>query len=74
MLILNSLEITAFRSVEQTIKLEFEANKNGIIFVEGENRAEPELGSNGAGKSTLWSALTWVIFGKTETNLKADLS
>ena len=72
MLILNSLEITAFRSVEQTLKLEFETNKNGILFVEGENRVEPELGSNGAGKSTLWSALTWVLFGKTETNLKAD--
>lgn len=72
MLVLNSLEITSFRSIEQTLKLEFDTGKEGIIFVEGENRVEPELGSNGAGKSTLWSALTWALFGKTETNLKAD--
>lgn len=73
MLLVKQLTITAFRSVEDTLVLDFNHNKYGIIFVEGVNKVEPELGSNGAGKSTLWSALAWVLFGKTETNLRADM-
>ena len=73
MLKLKQIEITAFRSFDSTITLPInKLGESGLVFVEGENKVEPELGGNGSGKSSLWSALTWVLFGKTETNLKGD--
>ena len=42
-----------------------------LVFVSGENRANPELGSNGAGKSTLLDSLCWCIYGQTAKGVKA---
>lgn len=44
----------------------------GLYFLQGgENEVDPELGSNGVGKTTIWSALCWILFGKTAEGLKA---
>jgi DNA repair exonuclease SbcCD ATPase subunit len=72
-MILKEIEITAFRSIDKTLKLKIDHTKFGLIFIEGENRVEPSLGSNGSGKSTLLSSIVWCLFGKTETKLKGDI-
>lgn len=43
----------------------------GLYFMQGLNEVEPRLERNGTGKTSLWKALTWVIFGKDASNLKA---
>lgn len=47
------------------------ARSPGLYFIEGENKANPSLGSNGSGKSTLLAALHYVLIGKTDRGLKA---
>lgn len=66
-----SLSIAGFRSFRQpqTVRLD---GAPGLVYVTGDNQAEPELGANGVGKSTLFEALHWVLYGKTSRNLRAS--
>lgn len=46
----------------------------GLIYVCGENEAEPRLGANGVGKSTIWDGLVWCLYGYTVKGLRnADI-
>lgn len=67
---LHRLSITNFRSFkgEQTFHFPEEP---GLYFMQGINKAEPRLEGNAAGKTTIWEALTWCLYGKTSTGLKA---
>jgi len=71
-MIINKLTIQGFKSfcTKQTIDFS-QLSTPGYFFITGENQVEPRLGANGVGKSTIGEALTWVLFGKTSTNLKA---
>jgi DNA repair exonuclease SbcCD ATPase subunit len=68
-----SLTITAFRSINKRILIEFSDIPKGLVFVSGKNLVEPELAGNGAGKSTMMEAICWILFGKTSMNLKAGV-
>ncbi len=65
------LTIQGFRSFAKKQTIDFESVPEGLTLVTGVNRFEPNLEGNGAGKSTIFEALTWCLFGKTSTNLKA---
>lgn len=45
-------------------------DKPGLILIEGRNLDEG--GSNGAGKSAIWDGISWVLFGQTVREAKAD--
>lgn len=66
-----TLSVAGFRSFRQTQTIRLDGAP-GLVYVTGENRAEPDLGANGVGKSTLFEALHWVLFGKTSRNLRAS--
>lgn len=60
------------KSFGSFIDHEFELpERPGLYFMRGDNRAEPRLGANGAGKSTVWSAIYWLLYGKTPKGLRA---
>ena len=46
-------------------------HSNGLYLITGRNEHNLALGANGIGKSTLFKALCWVLYGKTDTNVKA---
>ena len=52
-------------------EVDFEKYDSGLVFVTGDNRTEPKLGANGCGKSSVFEALSFCLYGKTSTNLKA---
>jgi len=64
------LTIENFKSFKTKQTLDFDS-VDGLILVSGDNQVEPELEGNGSGKSTIWESLTWLLHGKTSTNLKA---
>jgi len=70
---LRRMEFGGFRTFAQPTQFHF-GNAPGLYFLEGgENAVDPELGSNGVGKSSVWSALCWILFGKTADGLKAGV-
>jgi len=69
-LLIKSIDIEGFKSYTKKQTLDF-TKYDKLIFVTGENKIEPELSANGVGKSSLFEAVSWVLFGKTSTNLKA---
>ena len=68
---IKTLSIKGFRSFSDWCSVDFSALDNGLYLVTGENHIEEELGANGVGKSSLFEALTFALFGKTSTNLRA---
>lgn len=44
----------------------------GLILISGENLDETSASSNGAGKTSIISAMSWVLFGKTDKELTGD--
>ncbi len=46
--------------------------RQGLVWVGGENLDTAAADSNGSGKTTLFKALTWVIFGKTIDGEQGD--
>jgi DNA repair exonuclease SbcCD ATPase subunit len=70
---ITGLTLTAFRSINRPIIVEFNEIPNGLVFVSGNNLVEPELESNGAGKSTIMEGICWVLFAKTSMNLRAGV-
>jgi len=69
-LLVKAIEIEGFKSYAKKQILDF-TKYDKLVFVTGENVVEPTLSANGVGKSSLFEALSWVLFGKTSTNLKA---
>jgi len=69
-MIFQSITISGFRSFKEPQRFEFPQGP-GLYFMQGRNDLEPRLQANGAGKSSIWDALTWCLFGKTSTGLKA---
>ncbi len=69
-MLIKSIDIEGFKSYTKKQTLDF-TKYDKLIFVTGENKIEPELSANGVGKSSLFEAVSWVLFGKTSTNLKA---
>lgn len=70
-MIVRKIQLRGFRTFSETATFEFGKNP-GLYFLEGEsNEVDTSLGSNGVGKSTIWSALCWVLYGKTADGLKA---
>lgn len=68
---LRRMEFGGFRTFAAPTTFTF-GHEPGLYFLEGgENQVDPSLGSNGVGKSTVWSALCWILFGKTADGLKA---
>jgi DNA repair protein SbcC/Rad50 len=67
---INKLKIKGFKSFKNEVELVF-PNTVSFILVTGSNLIEPKLGANGCGKSSLFESLSFVLFGKTSTNLKA---
>ena len=68
---LRKMEFGGFRTFAEPTTFHF-GSETGLYFLEGgRNEVDPSLGSNGVGKSTVWSALCWVLFGKTADGLKA---
>lgn len=65
-----NLTLQGFRSFEKKVSIDF-SGRRGLIYVTGENKAEPALGRNGVGKSSLFEGLFWMLYGKTSRNLKA---
>jgi len=62
--------IQGFRSFDKEQVFNFD-NFSGLNLITGVNKVDERLGANGVGKSSLFEALTWALFGKTSTNLKA---
>lgn len=68
---LRRMEFGGFRTFAAPTSFDFGSGA-GLYFLEGgKNEIDPSLGSNGVGKSTVWSALCWILFGKTADGLKA---
>jgi len=67
---LTEVTLGNFKSFQEYQAFSFDID-NGLYFVTGENKVEPDLGANGAGKSALFEAICWCLYGKTSTNLKA---
>lgn len=65
-----NIKIQSFCSFQKQQSFDLE-REEGLYFIKGENKQEPELGANGAGKSTIFEALTWCLFEKTSQSLKA---
>jgi len=69
---LRKIEFAGFRTFAESTKFDF-GSVPGLYFLEGgDNAVDPSLGSNGVGKSTVWSALCWILFGRTADGLKAE--
>lgn len=66
------LELENFKSFNGSHVVDLSAFSQGLNFLTGDNRVEPELGANGSGKSTLFDAIFWCLYGKTVRNLKAS--
>lgn len=66
------LSIQGFKSFVKEQIIDFTKVPEGLILITGDNKIEPKLEGNGAGKSTIFESLTWLLFGKTSTNLKAS--
>lgn len=56
------LEATNFCSFS---KLEIDFEKQGLVFVGGDNRDTSSALNNGAGKSALFKALIWTLYGES---------
>jgi len=70
----NKLSLQGFKSFETKQELDFSTIK-GFTLITGSNEVEVGLGANGTGKSSLAEGITFCLFGKTSSNLKAgDLS
>jgi len=66
--VFEDIDITDFKSIAH---LKFKLNRGpGVHFVCGRNKLYPRLQSNGVGKSSIFSALCWVLFGRTEDGLR----
>jgi DNA repair exonuclease SbcCD ATPase subunit len=69
---LKTLTIEGFKTFAKLQTFDFtEYPEDGLCFVSGDNKVDPELAGNGAGKSTIFDALTNACFGKTSRGLKA---
>lgn len=68
---LRKITLHNFRSFKKEQQLDISDYRPGLYYVTGENKVEPSLGANASGKSSLFEALTWGLFGKISTNLKA---
>ena len=65
-----SLYMEGFKTFAEPVTFDFtEHPEDGLCFVTGNNKVDPELGANGAGKSTVFDA---ALFGKTSRGLKAS--
>lgn len=53
-------------------KAELDLVDKGLVLITGENKTNGSYVSNGGGKSSLVSAITYAVYGKTETGLKTD--
>lgn len=47
-------------------------NDRGLILITGENKTNEAYLANGVGKTSIVSGITYALFGKTETGIKAD--
>ena len=54
------------------IHAKLELEKQGLVWVSGENRDTESATSNGSGKSTLFKALSWGLFGQTIDGERGD--
>jgi DNA repair exonuclease SbcCD ATPase subunit len=68
---LNKITLSHFRSFKEKQTFNISYYAPGLYYVTGQNTIEPSLGANASGKSSLFEALTWCLFGKISTNLKA---
>lgn len=71
MLKFKNIKIQGFRSFQNQQSFDLELGE-GLYFIKGENKKEPELAANGSGKSTIFEALTWCLFDKTSQSLRAS--
>lgn len=58
----NNLHIISFKSIGEA---SVELSQRGLVTVRGVNNYEDNADSNGSGKSSIFSALFWVLYGKT---------
>lgn len=65
------MQASGFRGIRGVQSIAFEEMGNGLFFVRGDNRVEPELSPNAAGKTTLWDAVSWALRGKTARDVGA---
>lgn len=66
------LKLQGFKSFTDEQVLWFSSLQTpGFFFLTGQNLIEPKLGANGVGKSSIYDAISWVLFGKTVSGLKA---
>src|SRR3989304_4785608 len=69
---INSLKIQGFKSFTEKQTIDFSSLQTpGFFFLTGQNLIEPKLGANGVGKSSIYDAISWVLYGKTVSGLKA---
>lgn len=65
-----ALRMKNFGSFKQEQTFEF-PREPGLYLMLGKNEVEPRLTGNATGKTTIWNALTWVVYAKTASGLKA---
>ena len=70
MIILDSIEIEGFKSFQNKQVFSFQ-RPCGLYYIRGDNRVE-DLEGNGVGKSSLIDALTFVHWGKTVREVRAN--
>jgi DNA repair exonuclease SbcCD ATPase subunit len=63
---LRATNFCCFESISQQL------DKQGLVWVSGENRDTQSANNNGSGKSTLSKALTWGLYGLTLDGEKGD--
>lgn len=68
-----SLYMEGFKTFAEPVTFDFtEYPDDGLCFVTGDNKVDPELGANGTGKSSAFDGLCHACFGKTSRGLKAS--
>jgi chromosome segregation ATPase len=68
---LDRLVITGFKSFKDKTLIDF-PQTDGLRYLTGDNKLEPDLGANGTGKSAMWDALVWCLYGVTVKGRKAS--
>lgn len=68
---LNEVSYRNFMSFGDDVQC-LQLDGQGLVFVEGDNRDDPQAESNGAGKSSVVEGVVWALTGQTLRGLKGD--